>query len=108
MMQAIHQTARDIFNISIVRVDSLFESCETIDVNGTLLNSTMLFGADIILPTQNVTVYEAKTEYIFLYIMAGVVPALIACFCCLRKRYLRKIRIFRREAKHAKHKGNST
>ena len=46
------------------RVDSMFESCELLDPNGTVGNLT--FGADIYLETLNVTTTITETEYVFL------------------------------------------
>ena len=80
-------------------MDSLFESCEILDPNGTVGNLT--FGADVVLEGQNVTIVEERTEYIFLYVLAGVVPVFIVLFLLFRRFYRRRYNKLRRQTMDA-------
>ena len=62
VLQAMYSTANRLFNMTIQQVDSFVQSCEMFDANMTAMNSSVQFGADIIMPTQNVTVIVTETE----------------------------------------------
>ena len=62
VLQAMYSTANELFNMTIHQVDSFVESCEMFDANMSMMNSTVQFGADIIMPTQNVTVVVTENH----------------------------------------------
>ena len=142
VLTAVHQAANNLFNISIQRVDSMFETCEMLDANGkrhatprhatprpdhtpryhaaspprelrrllliarprlallpgSMIGSNLTFGSDIYLLTENNTIVQTETEYIFLYTMAGVIPVLLCIFAICWWRHRRKFRKFRKQS----------
>ena len=65
---------------------------------GSMIGSNLTFGSDIYLLTENNTIVQTETEYIFLYTMAGVIPVLLCIFAICWWRHRRKFRKFRKQS----------
>ena len=99
VLTAVHEAANNLFNMSIQSVEPLSQSCGLLDINGSLADSNLTFGSDIYLMTANNTIIQTETEYIFLYVMSGVIPVLLAAFCFFRWRYRKRFNKMQKEAK---------
>ena len=103
VLRAIYETAESVFDISVQTADSLYaQSCvdeRMLGPNTTDINVSAVSAVDIIRATQNITVVE--TEYVYLYVMGGVIPPGLLLCALLWWKNRKRVRKLRKQATEA-------
>jgi hypothetical protein len=83
VLSAVQGSASTIFNVTILRVNPLFETCDVVDASASNStdNSIILNGAPLALATTPVpTVSQVtNTEYVYVFVVGSIILLILLC-----------------------------